>query len=278
MFLGLMERERDNLNWSATCSYYSLVHGGRLISFLALGDFPRQHERLRSLFSSGRPDVAPRRERFDDGFPFNWLRDFSRLLDRRVSPEPLAATHSDRELPLRQAIIEYFEQLGLPEFGPRFDRFGETLKAAAPLRNDSNYEALLIAHEYRHTQMTDAFKRLSDAMCGAAEAANPFLNDVMAAFVNRDRDLDSEREAFQAFLYDYLHRRLVEGLSRKLAGSPALLERLEGLVAEIVPMRPAAEYGWLEGAVSLDIFGPKAELMWEFRSKIGILEDAIKQA
>jgi hypothetical protein len=276
MFLGLMERDRDNLNWSATCSYYSLVHGGRLICFLALGDFPRRHERLRSLFSLT-PDVAPARERFDDGFPFNWLRDFSRLIDRRLSPEPLAAIHSERELSLRQAITDYFEQLGLVEFGPRFDRFSRTLKAAAPLRNDSNYEALLIAHEYRHVQMTDAFKLLSDSMCSAAEVASPFINEVMVAFVNHDADLKPDRDAYQAFLYDYLRRRLVEGLSQKLADSPRLVEQLKGLVAAIVPTRPKVGYDSLEHAVSIDMFGPKAQLMWEFRERIGALKDAINQ-
>ena len=35
--LGQKERQSHNLNWSATCSYYSLVHGGRLLCFLALG-------------------------------------------------------------------------------------------------------------------------------------------------------------------------------------------------------------------------------------------------
>ena len=48
-YLGRMERERRILNWSATCSYYGLVHGGRLLCFLAHGDFPRSHEKLRGL-------------------------------------------------------------------------------------------------------------------------------------------------------------------------------------------------------------------------------------
>ena len=40
--LGQKELRVHNLNWSATCSYYSLVHAGRLLTFLALGDFPTQ--------------------------------------------------------------------------------------------------------------------------------------------------------------------------------------------------------------------------------------------
>lgn len=56
------------------------------------------------------------------------------------------------------------------------------------------------------------------------------------------------------------------------------MQKLEEFVAAMVPRRPATDYEWLEHAISIDMFGPKAKLMWEFRSKIGILEDAIKQA
>src|SRR5947209_2957867 len=50
-FLGLMDRERNNRNWAATCAYYALVHGGRLLTFLALGDFPRRHKTLQAILS-----------------------------------------------------------------------------------------------------------------------------------------------------------------------------------------------------------------------------------
>ena len=143
------------------------------------------------------------------------MRDFSHLIDRRVGPEPIAAIHSNPEHPLRQSIIEYFEQLGPLDSEPRFEHFGRILTAAAPLRNDSNYEVLLIAHEYRHVVMTDAFKLLSDSICRAAEDASPLINDVMVAFVTHDRDLEPERDAYQAFFYDYLHHRLVEGLETR---------------------------------------------------------------
>jgi hypothetical protein len=49
--LGQKEQKSRNLNWSATCSFYSLVHGGRLLSFLGLGDYPRQHSELGDFLS-----------------------------------------------------------------------------------------------------------------------------------------------------------------------------------------------------------------------------------
>jgi hypothetical protein len=54
-FLGLLQREHNNLNWSATCSYYGLVHAGRLLSFVSIGDFPKAHSELRRLLSPPNP-------------------------------------------------------------------------------------------------------------------------------------------------------------------------------------------------------------------------------
>jgi len=58
LILGQKEQESNNLNWSATCSYYALVHGGRLVCFLGLGDYPMQHAELRNLLSAVKHDSA----------------------------------------------------------------------------------------------------------------------------------------------------------------------------------------------------------------------------
>src|SRR2546427_545251 len=80
LFLGLEERENSNLNWSATCSYYSLIHAGRLLTFLALGDFPTSHKALRSLLSE-EPREAQDRPWPHGGYPFDWLQGFARVSD-----------------------------------------------------------------------------------------------------------------------------------------------------------------------------------------------------
>ncbi|MBA3256711.1 MAG: hypothetical protein H0T64_08685 [Pyrinomonadaceae bacterium] len=83
LILGQKEQESNNLNWSATCSYYALVHGGRLVCFLGLGDYPMQHAELRNLLS-GR-QARQRR----DVYPFDWLRGFAHQRDdRRDQPRP----------------------------------------------------------------------------------------------------------------------------------------------------------------------------------------------
>ena len=153
------------------------------------------------------------------------------MLTRRGDRDLITRTHIGQESSQRRAIISYFERLGFAEFESGLNRFGEVLKAAARLRNDSNYEALLIAHEYEHARMSFAFTRLAEALCAAADVTAHFLRDAFSVFVAHDPDLESNREAFQAFLYDYLHRRILNAVAQKLEGYPRLIAQLGEFVA-----------------------------------------------
>ncbi len=84
--LGQMEKRERNFNWSGTCSYYSLVHIGRLLVFLAVGDFPTSHARLRTLLLAGSIG-STQMLHSPDGYPFDWLGEFfegKQQLDRRI--------------------------------------------------------------------------------------------------------------------------------------------------------------------------------------------------
>lgn len=195
--LGQKELRLHNLNWSATCSYYSLVHAGRLLTFLALGDFPTQHLELRKLlFASderGSDNVRPG----TDGYPFDWLRKFcgARLVR---GPAPWSLVE------LRGMIVEYLLQLGVASAERQLERFGSLFSTAAPLRSDSNYEALLIAHEHRHVSMSSAFEDLAKCMNSASESQMSFLVETFSAFLRNDQDLGTERPGYATFLRDYL--------------------------------------------------------------------------
>lgn len=96
--LGLKEQSSANLNWSATCSYYGLVHAGRLLTFIALGDYPMSHADLRRLLGTTARQPTRRRQA-RDGFPFDC---FDALLLR---PTPVAwRMHSSRHLASSVAI------------------------------------------------------------------------------------------------------------------------------------------------------------------------------
>ncbi len=264
--LGQKERVSGNLNWSATCSYYSLVHASRLLTFLALGDFPMSHAQLRRLLSFNEPAPTPPR-RSPDGYPFDWLRGFS-----HTSTADLRTTHvatvPGSLVDLRMGIVQYLSQIGLDSAGERLERFGKVIAAAGPLRSDSNYEALLIAHEYRHVTMSSAFETLSRCMGDAAQSQLPFAGEAFCGFVKTDPDLAIERAAYGHFGRVYLDQRLIPAILRKLTGFPDVEAELQRLVARIQLPDTQADYRRLEDAVSMNIFGQKARLMNDFGRRI----------
>ncbi len=263
--LGQKERASNNLNWSATCSYYSLVHGGRLLCFLALGDYPTQHSRLRDIFSAHQQQQR-NRPSGRDGYPFDWLRGFASLAVGQAHQR--CADDADRTPDFRRMIVSYLNQVNVAGAEESLTKFGAVLAAAAPLRNDSNYEALLIAHEYHHVAMSDAFNKLSLHMATAAESTLPFLIDAFNSFRLRDPDLPSTREEYEAFLHVYVNDRIGEAIRRKLGGSIPLETKLED-VLRLVGTRPTgAQYHQLEDQVSMALFGGKARLMVDFERRI----------
>src|SRR5690606_27889861 len=103
--LGQVERRNRNLNWSATVSYYSLVHSGRLIAFATLGDYPTQHASLRRLFNG-------------EQVRLDWLSAHARFAGRPNQPASEGS---------RGEILAQLDELGVAEAYPRVVRFGEML-------------------------------------------------------------------------------------------------------------------------------------------------------
>lgn len=267
--LGQKERESKNLNWSATCSYYSLVHGGRLLCFLAFGDYPTSHAKLRSVLSS-RPQPRTTRRQEQDGYPFDWLRGFATLAGTR--PSQVRRNEGATVGEFHQLIAAYLNRVRVKEVERRLAKVGAVLAAAGPLRNDSNYEALLIAHEYRHLTMSTAFDRLSLHMGMAAETTLPFLVDAFRGFRSHDPDLPEVRDEYEAFLHEYVHDRIGGAIRTKLGGSAIVLDKLEGILTRLGTQPTGARYDDLENRLSMAVFGSKSQLMSNFEQRIADLE------
>jgi hypothetical protein len=262
--LGSKEQRSANLNWSTTCSYYSLVHAGRLLTFVALGDYPTQHAGLRQLL--GTTGTQPgRRPQSRDGYPFDWLRRFT------IESSPPSPTNSE----LREALLQYLTDTGVARAAEGLDRFGSVLAAAAELRNDSNYEALLIAHEYEHVTVTPAFEELARHMAAASHSSLRFVVEAFTCFLREDPHLETDRAGYSAFVQDYLECRLVPAIDRKLSGFDDLKRELRQVVACIGLTTSDVDYHLLEYKTSLDIFGGKTQLIGAFQSRIDDLERAI---
>lgn len=169
-------------------------------------------------------------------------------------------------------IAAYLNQVQVAEVDSRLTRFGAILAAAAPLRNDSNYEALLIAHEYQHVTMSAAFDRLSLHMGKAAETTLPFFVDAFRGFRCHDPGLPGAREEYEAFLHEYVHGRIGGAIRRKVSGSATIDAKLEGILTDLGTRSTGAPYDHLEDQVSMAVFGGKAQLMRNFEQRIADLE------
>jgi uncharacterized protein (UPF0332 family) len=140
------------LNWAASAYYYSMVHAGRLALFLVYGDFPTGHGPLASAFGDG-----VRGTRF-------WFTEFA----RGMTPAPDRSSPNDYK---RQEIVSHYERLGMDrrETKRMFAQWTQALQQAKRLREDSNYESLLIAHEHNHVLVTQAFEKLCEVLHACAE-------------------------------------------------------------------------------------------------------------
>lgn len=259
--LGLKERESNNLNWSATCSYYSLVHGGRLICFLGLGDYPKRHDALGRLLSGQQQQHRP------DTYPFDWLRGF--VQQRNSSRDPAEPT-----LDLLKMIESYLTDMNVVNACQRLKTFGEALRPACELRNDSNYEALLIAHEYHHPTISSAFDKLSATMSKVAESMLPFLIDSFNGFRRHDPDYSEKRDQYETFLHVYVMDRIGNAIRKKIEGCQTLEAKLENTLRYIGTSPTGAGYEDIERQVSMSLFEGKSQLMNGFLNRINNLANA----
>ena len=117
---GVALKEAGNLNWSATSSYYSTVHCGRLLCFVACGDFPTKHKMLRELFLEQR--VGSNRPRQPIPFEFNWLKGFSR--GQYDLDEPASPDNRGRQLLDSLRLLEPDRAQELTDLCPRFAALG----------------------------------------------------------------------------------------------------------------------------------------------------------
>lgn len=130
-YIGRLLKERHP-NWSAVSNYYSMVHALRLFWFLLYGSYPTRHADMGHGFdpnarSGARPD---------------WFE--SQMRGRMPSTQRPSIKFTAFEELLKVA-------LRIPNLAERLSDVGHVFSTAKELRNDSNYESLILAHQYHHT-------------------------------------------------------------------------------------------------------------------------------
>jgi len=260
------------LNWAASAYYYSMVHAGRLALFLVYGDFPTGHGPLAAAFGDG----CRRKTRF-------WFTEFDRDLNENID----RLNGDDYK---RQEVVSRYEPLGMniPEANRMFEQWASILQKAKKLREDSNYESLLIAHEHNHVLVTQAFERLCEVLQACAErvladAIQLFKAVIHSsprgrhwlAFLNHSSsppDLDLE-------IYDR------EGLLYMEDSLRSILEHTQSLSDALALVRPLRFSDWASPLLAdevyrhiiIDAFGEKRNKMRQFRDDVGRLDTILSR-
>ena len=255
--MGSKVKSSVRQNWAATVLYYSLVHAGRLTVFMGAGDFPTRHSDLPLCFdqrSNGRVRV-------------NWLSGFLQedLLGRR--PPGRATTTCCEDL-LEQWRAILGDSVSPDAIKEHFAWLQGTLDTAKTLRNENNYEALLIAHEYRHVVLTDAFQDLAESMYKAAFHSAEVIGRWISYGLGRgltflDR-LTAPKQ--QSFFANQIRERVRTPV--KLWYPKRVQETISGLVSMFEDLPNYSDDAEIVRSIQWQIFNPKRSLMTAFNGKV----------
>jgi len=255
-------------NWSAVCNYYSMVHGLRLLWFLIYGSYPTGHAQLAQGL------------RGRHGAKANWEMDRLPEGSKRLSVVAF------------QSLLR--QEFNAPMLADHVSLLGDMFESARILRNDSNYESLILAHQYFHgaeeadrVHVPDEMARTADVMSKASQLVLRYMTQIVGCVFRNDRPwvgLGSPYSGadLKALLWGYI-RDKIRGANDRQEPSPAVLaEWLQGLPQTMNDMTET-ELGVhnaheLIGCIEYGVFGGKRILMMEFRGKVRELERAVGDA
>jgi hypothetical protein len=157
-------------------------------------------------------------------------------------------------------------------------KLGQGLTALGSLRNYSNYESLLIAHEKHHSPVTELFKRLERKSGLLATEAINFAVTAYLAYLRYHPILDEERQEHIVTSDGYILGRLNHGIREKILDCQEAEDELDRLIRElrfqtdnIILRTPAVEE--IERRTEMTQFSGKNNLFDSVECKIQVLED-----
>ncbi len=250
-------KQKRILNWSAVSSYYSMLHTGRLIIFIVFGDYPTSHSNICKFFND-KQDIK-----------CNWLKNFDSSNDRtNISFDELC---------------EYYEDnLKLKNVREKLRKFGEKFEKARKLRNDSNYESLLIAHEHNHVYVTSSFMHLSKIMISVSRSSVETATKCFHNYIENDNCLNKDRYVYQYFVEKYIDLKIYDRIKENDSFNNGILQTLRPIISSLEDIYSTKQYTFnnstvtekfnrLEEKTSMKMFSGKTELMKEFAKKINDL-------
>lgn len=249
---------QPRLNWSATAFYYSLVHAGRFFVFVPIGDFPKGHDDLPHCFGCPKQGSSA---------TTNWLGTFARRLDPAVSIQGQPVT-------IASLLGCWSESIRWGECERFFRWLGKTLERGRNLRNENNYESLLIAHEYNHQRMTQQFQQLADCMRGAAHQVLSHASKALGLHLRAGSagSWDISPDDKLAFAASFLEKRVHHPVCKWYGN--AIGKQIADILKEVDLLSGTDNHTrvseiWRD--VSWGVFDGKESLMRKFEEDIGSL-------
>jgi hypothetical protein len=245
--------ESARLNWAATALYYSLVHSSRFAVFMAVGDFPTSHAALARSFDPHTTQV-PRT---------NWLRGF---LANEAATEDCCTCASFEKL-----CAFWSQHVNADKVDRTLRWFNRVLARSRQLRNENNYEALLIAHEYRHPEVTHHFSRLARAMHSTAQTGLKVITRWFHEYLVTRPEPGDDRWYIEAsdFIRVYSKARILE--AARTWYPKRVVDQLEEIMQPLtsaIGTTMGRRWRRFEDDVDWAIFNPKRGLMTDFRTRI----------
>ncbi len=265
-YTGVALGEDGHLNWAVTCRYYSMVHVARLLLFQAVGDFPTGHQEMARAFTQqARPNVPT-------AVKCDWLR--------RFESSQGASVVEPRDI--EQALLRGLSASGDCAAEARLKTFGSGLEKLCALRNDSNYESLLIGQQHNHEWVSEFFAQLvSVSDCAAREALDLAIS-IYRLGLSTDALFEGERLEHQAASDAHVRFFLLGGFASTLDCHAELKQNLCGTVdrlrfATLSPPELDVAAQEIEGRVRMSLFEGKQRLFGRSGDKLqslkGILID-----
>lgn len=264
--VGIDLKDRDILNWSVTASYYSILHSARMIVFAAVGDYMMNHTKISDFFSPNNPVNR------ENKYYTNWLKKFKKDFDKHIDGEKA-------EFTLDEFCNYYKDELYLEEPFETFRCIGYILRNAKDLRNNTNYEPLLIAHEYKHIKVTNSFKELSELMSNGAEKCLKCATKCLKSHLESDTEPFERKNDLKYFIKEHIKNRIYSPIENKIRNS-FVLEKIKDCIKPLYRIclerdKSTLKFFEIIKQVSMEMFSAKTELMRSFDNKIEELRENI---
>jgi hypothetical protein len=106
------------------------------------------------------------------------------------------------------------------------------------MRNNSNYDALLIAHEWHHIKVTNDFVKLSNSMSDGAKLCLKIAINCFENYIEYDTEIRQTREKIKYLVEKYIVQRLYPSIAERIQDKNVLYtvrlctQRLENISKE----------------------------------------------